>query len=558
MIKNKTIYYVVFIIVLVACFSYNVHAQDDISENIVLNSYPVPEIKYKEQSLYADFFDNNIFERFEKYLMFSTKTKELFGITEEAKRINAFDEVPDSPLFTNRNGKRMLSVAELQKGADLDLGPDMTQKWVITKGKSAGRNPGFFIKDSRGDKYLIKLDRKNYPEMITSCELIGSKFFHAIGYNVPQNTLCYFDSSILTVDPSARFYDADGREKSFTLEHALSILEEYAARNASGKYRAVASKIIAGVPKGYVSFRSSRDACQNDQIQHQNRREMRAYRVFSSWLNHHDARRGNTLDMLIEKENGWFLKQYLIDFGSCLGSHNMYGKYAEAGHTYVIDFWEIVKSWASLGLYKKPYYRRVMPFSPAVGYITSDVFNPGKWKPMIPNYAFDNMTNRDAFWAAKIVMSFTDEQVKALVEAGQLSIPRDRDYLIKVIKERRDAVGQYWFEQINPLDAFALSKEADEYVLTFKNLYRVYGFNDFSDALSYDYTVFKKNGTSKKMSAVCSGSTATELIRIPASSFENDSLQIVIKTTGGFKSWKKSVTVSVDSTKTICGIDREE
>ena len=430
---------------LAACFilSFPVCANDDIPANTVLNPYPVPEIKYKDQSLYADFFDNHVFERLEKYLMLSTKAKEIIGIEEQAYRINSFDEVPDSPLFTNRNGKTRMSIDEVKRGADTGPGPDVQGAWTIKKGKVEGRNPGFFIEDSKGDTYLIKLDRKKYPEMISSCEIIGSKFFHAIGYNVPQNTICYFRPEIITVAEDATYYDTDGFEKPFTLEKALSLLEASAYRNADGYYRSVASKIISGVPKGYVSLRSAREMDRNDQILHQNRRELRAYKVFSSWLNHHDARRGNTLDMLIETEKGWFLKQYLIDFGSCLGSHNMLYKYAEAGHTHVIDFWEILKSWISLGFYSKPYYRRVMPFSPAVGYIRADVFEPGQWKPMIPNYAFDAMTNRDAFWAAKIVMSFTDEQIRAIVETGRLSLSRDRDYLTEIIIKRRDKIGEY-------------------------------------------------------------------------------------------------------------------
>jgi len=349
------------------------------------------------------------------------------------------------------------------------------------------------------------------------------------------------------VADDAHFYDSDGFEKQLTLEHALTLLEESAFRNAQGKYRAVASKILSGVPKGYVSLRSSRDECINDCVTHQNRREMRAYKVFSAWLNHHDARRGNTLDMLIEENEGWYLKQYLIDFGSCLGSHNMYGKYAEAGHTNVVDVWEMLKSWVSLGLYKKPYYRQVMPFSPAVGYITSDVFEPEKWEPMIPNFAFDNVTTRDAFWAAKIVMSFSDEQIQAIVATGDLSIKRDREYLVKVIQERRDKVGQYWFSQINPLDNFRLEKNTEGYVLSFENLYKAYQCEGFDAPISYTYSFMNKSLTSN-----------AEQVLLPASIVDNVPITIDIKTIGKYKKWKKAVSIAIDDTMSIRGIERKD
>jgi hypothetical protein len=520
---------------------------------IVLNPYPVPEIPYKEPSLYADFFENNIFERLEKYLMFSTKTKELLNILESAGRINAFDEVPDSALFTNRNGKERLTLDQIKRGPDVGPGPVTDDTWVITKGKGAGRSPGFFMVDSTGEKYLIKLDRKQYPEMITSCEVIGTKLFHAIGYNVPQNTICYFSPEILTVAENATYYDSDGFEKKFTLEKALTLLEENAYRNRDGQYRAVASKLLDGVPKGYVSFRSSRSGDENDRISHFDRREMRAYQVFSAWLNHHDARRGNTLDMLIEKDNGWYLKQYLIDFGSCLGSHNMKYKYAEAGHTYVIDFWEVMKSWFSLGFYKKPYHRPVAPYSPAVGYITSDVFHPGKWKPMIPNLAFDKMTNVDAFWAAKIVMSFTDDQIRAGVDAGGLSISRDSEYLVQVIIARRDKIGRYWFSQVNPLDTFELSKTQEGYVFSFENLYKKYDFLGADEKVVYEVDFIDKDDAVIKTIELIN----TENCVIPSDVISAKPSALRIRTIGKEEKWQKAVSVFLDEELALCGITRE-
>jgi len=524
-----------------------------------INPYPVQELKYKQQSLYADFVDNHVFDRFQQYLMLSRNYQRLFNIDVQAQMVNSFDELPDTPFFTNRNGRKLLTIEEIKKGSNVNTGPDTLGEWIITKGKVEGRNPGFFITDSRGDKYLIKLDRMKYPEMISSCEVIASKLFHAIGYNVPQYTICYFNTDILRVAEDALFYDSDGFEKQFTLEKALELIEENGFKNNKGLYRSVASKIVPGVPKGYFSFQSNRSKDLLDPVRHEDRREVRGLRVFSSWLNHHDTRRGNTIDMIVEQKDGWYVKHYLIDFGSCLGSHNMRYKYPEAGHVHVIDVMEVLKSWLSLGLYKRPYWQDIEPFSPAVGYFTSDHFRPGKWKQMIPNYAFDKMTKRDAFWAAKIVMTFTDEQIEAAVSTGDLSLQEDREYLTKIIIERRDILGEYWFSQINPLDNFSLKGQKGACIFSFDNLYKKYGFAKLGDIEKYKFSVFNINDEGERVALLSSFESKDEGINIPSNLFERgNTFEIAIKTCGKYKHWRKEVSVIVNEDMQIIGINRDE
>ncbi len=515
-----------------------------------VNPYPVPKIKYKEQSLYADFFDNHIFERLEKYLMLAKDWELITGRKNESKCINSYDEVADSYFFTNRNGKKALSLNEIKRGANKDgSAPDMSGKWIITKGKFSGRTPGFFMKDSRGVRYLIKLDRKESAEMLSSCEIIGTKIFYAIGYNVPENFICYFTKDILSVKPGATYYDENGFKKKLTLDKVFEMLDE-SAYMVDGKYRAVASKILSGIPKGYVSFNSSRKEDKFDVVKHSDRRELRAYRVFSSWLNHHDARRGNTLDMLIEEKDGWYLKHYLIDFGSVLGSHNMQYKYAEAGHMYILDVWEAFKSFITLGFYNRPYYRPVKPYSKAVGYITADVFEPDEWKPMIPNYAFDNMTLRDAFWAAKIVASFTDEQIRAVVECAEYRNKSDEDYISDVLIKRRDKLCEYWFSKVTPLDNFIVKKDGEKFYLSFENLYKKCGFLKMEALLRYEAEFFGKDN-----SYVGSLNFNDERFLLPEEIVENGGI-VEIRAFGECKDWKKHpVTLRFNSGARLAGIE---
>ena len=48
----------------------------------------------------------------------------------------------------------------------------------------------------------------------------------------------------------------------------------------------------------------------------------------------------------------------------------------------------------------------------------------------------------DAFWAARRVMAFTDEMIRAVVKTGQFSDPAAEQYLADVLIKRRDKIGR--------------------------------------------------------------------------------------------------------------------
>jgi len=64
------------------------------------------------------------------------------------------------------------------------------------------------------------------------------------------------------------------------------------------------------------------------------------------------------------------------------------------------------------------------------------------------------MTDRDGYWGAKIVASFSDGQIVAAVEAAHYDDPRTRDYLVRNLIVRRDKIARYWFDRVAPLDFF--------------------------------------------------------------------------------------------------------
>src|SRR4030095_2825704 len=101
-------------------------------------------------------------------------------------------------------------------------------------------------------------------------------------------------------------------------------------------YRALASRMVEGQVVGPFSYRGTRSDDPNDTIPHENRRVLRGLRVLSAWLNHQDTRSINTMDTLVTEDGRQYLKHYLIDFGSILGSAGYAPKEPWTGHEYFI------------------------------------------------------------------------------------------------------------------------------------------------------------------------------------------------------------------------------
>ena len=158
----------------------------------------------------------------------------------------------------------------------------MDGPWLVIGAKTEGITPGFRIRDARGDVYFIKFDPPQNPEMATAAEVISTKFFHAMGYNVPENYLAFFTRQQLRADPKATITDATGRERhleDLDLDMILGRVHKF----QGGRYRAVASKQLQGVPIGPFQYHGTRPDDPNDIFPHEHRRELRGMRVFAAW-----------------------------------------------------------------------------------------------------------------------------------------------------------------------------------------------------------------------------------------------------------------------------------
>jgi len=440
-----------------------------------LDREPVPEpVELIENQLW-DIMDHTFFYEVGKALdpiWTSRKIGNIIGVSDrkEADNANSLDEAPNSSWFTNRHYYNRLSTEELIRGPNSTDGPDTSNIMVITRGKFEGGTPGFTIRDSRGDVYIMKFDAADYIEMGSSAEVITTKIYHAAGYNVPQNFVVYFDPNKLVVGETAKIAGEDKIKKKMTMQDVMEMLEGRISEKI-GLIRAGASKYLQGKPIGPFEFHGRREDDHNDRVEHEHRRELRGMRVIASWLNDGDRRAANTLDMYESHESeGGFVRHYLLDFGSALGSNNLMPHPPKYGNEYIFDFRTLFKSILMFGFYEKPWaYVDSMQYT-TTGYFESEIFTPQTWVPTYPNPAFENMTLRDAYWGTKIVASFTDEDIAAFVSAGQLSNASAEAYLVKTLIERRDKIAAYWFGKMNPVDRFEITMGLDAAEFRFVDL----------------------------------------------------------------------------------------
>ncbi|HET9219345.1 MAG TPA: hypothetical protein VFR18_20330 [Terriglobia bacterium] len=370
-----------------------------------------------------------------------------------AMNVNTVGEVPDSSWFQNRHAMKRMSIEELVRGPNTGSGPSMDGPWFVIGAKTEGITPGFRIRDSRGDVYFIKFDPPSNPEMATAAEVISTKFFYAMGYNVPENYLAFFTRDQLRVDKKATVTDNTGRERPLT-EYDLDVILRRVHQSADARYRAVASKQLHGTPVGPFQYWGTRPDDPNDIFPHEHRRELRGLRVIAAWLNHDDSRAINTLDMLVGQPGRRYVRHYLIDFGSTLGSGSVSAQKPRAGWEYIWEPAPTLKRIATLGLWDKKWVRVDYPDYPSIGRFESAAFEPESWKPEYPNPAFLNATDEDTYWGAKIVTSFTNAEIRAIVKTGQLSDPQAETYLADTLIERRDKVGRYWLTRLSSVDRF--------------------------------------------------------------------------------------------------------
>lgn len=413
----------------------------------------------------------------------------------ESVDVNNFDEVADSTWFTNRMGRTAVFENTFKTP------PSLMGKWTVLAANPTKDEEEFVIQDANHNHYVIKLDK--HPEwLVSGGEMLGALILSAAGYNVTENYVLEFDSRILDKDVVP-----------------------------AGKYRALAVRVPPGVQLGHFEFQGRRRDDPNDRISHEYRRELCGLRVFVSLLNAKDFGTKNTLDVY---DDG-YVTHYLSNLSGSLAnmrSEFLSGASKNDGHT--------IDALFSFGLYNPYWTSADAPITETKGVLSSEKFNPKKWRPDNPNLAFKYMSNRDAFWASRILRQFTDADIRAIVAMSGYRDSKTSDRVTAEIMARRDRIVAYWFQKVNPLDNFRIGNGLE--------------FDDIGEPPGTRYR-YRLGLASAKAFAAWQETTARS---IPLPDDIRDTVVVQLQTARDPKrgSWSPSVDVYVDRGAAILGISR--
>jgi hypothetical protein len=381
-----------------------------------------------------------------------------------ARDVNALDEVPCSSWFCPRNHLAPLPPEEAAAPPPGAPAPRLPLR--IVAGKDEGATTGFQVVDADGRKFMLKLDPLGHLGLTTGAEMIGERIFHAAGYNVPGAFLVDLSPDDLIVDPAATFKLFKVERRPLTAERVRLALENV-ARGPDGRVRGVLTPWIAGAIVGGFDAQGRRLDDPNDRIPHEDRRSLRASWALYAWLSVVDPGSINSIDAYVRLGDHRFVRHYIIDFGAALGSFTTRPKGVHEGAEHIVEVGRTLGELVSLGFYRRPFeedrgdWQAQVADLPAAGWFPARDFDPDEYRPRTKVPAHMHRTARDLYWGAKVVTSFSDAQLDAIVATAGMPA-RDAAYISYALRARRDVIGRRYLRTVTAVEDPVVSTGGDE------------------------------------------------------------------------------------------------
>ena len=232
---------------------------------------------------------------------------------------------------------------------------------------------------------------------------------------------------------------------------------EKATQLADGRFRGTSSQFLPGRPIGPWRYEGTRDDDPNDVVPHQERRELRGGYTLASWINHFDAREQNTLAMFIPESDAddapGYVQHNYIDFGDSFGSLWAWdGISRRLGHSSYFDMKHLLIDFVTFGVIDRPWYHAEYgEAGDTLGYFGVSRFDPGEYQPGYPNPAFLAASDRDKAWMARILASFSPDDIRAIVDAASVQDPTVDSELKRILVGRHERILRYWFRELSAL-----------------------------------------------------------------------------------------------------------
>jgi hypothetical protein len=398
-----------------------------------------------------------------------------------ARAVNTLGEVMDGDWYVNRHAARRMTIEELQRGPGNANPPALAAPWQVLVVKTFGVTPGVLVADNKNELYLLRFDPFSHEGLATGAEMVTSRLLYALGYHVPENYIVRFRRSQLIAHTEGQAVSSSGRPREL-LGTDIDMFLRRVPVGTDQTYRAVATRLpeARGSLLGPFQVWGVRRDDPNDTVPHEHRRDLRGLSVFESWVNNANARAVGTQDILTTVGGVTRIRHYLVDFTRSLGSGIQDGaKLSWEGNEAAFPGLEAIgRNIAGMGIATPTWMKASFPRLREVGAFEANTFEPAEWTTNHSIAPFANRLPDDTFWAARQVMAFTDEEIRAIVQTGQYSKEAE-DWITAALIERRNRIGRTFFARVLPLDRVRVAANA----LEFDDLNVTYGF---APARSYE------------------------------------------------------------------------
>lgn len=449
-----------------------------------------------------------------------------------ALAVNSLGEPLQGAWWVKRHYYKPMSLERLVAGPSQDHPPSMRGPWTVVGAKTEGISPGFLVVDDKQELYFIKFDPSTNPEMATGADHVSIRLVHALGYHVPENYLVEFSPQSLVVGKDVRIADRLGRRRSMTRQDLGEMLRNV-PKSKEGRYRATASRAIPGKGIGPYRYYGRRSDDPNDFIPHEHRRDLRGLAIVAAWIDHDDSRAINTYDALVEENGDKYIRHYILDLGSALGSGTQKPNSPRSGGEYLFGWKQSAVQLASVGLAVPGWAKAHYPRLPSVGRFEHKRFDPESWVPEYPNPAFLNRLPDDEFWAAKQIMAIKNEEIRAIVDSAHYRDRKAADWLVECLIQRRDKIGRTYFRKVLPLDRFEIRNGA----LHYQDLSEAAGFGAAGSYSVHWLQLDNASGSIKPIEGASgatlpSGGGAYRVARITSSTRPKQAVEVTVRVEG--------------------------
>jgi hypothetical protein len=332
----------------------------------------------------------------------------------ESGDINSMDEVARSTWFSPRPP----DIGTMARGPD-STGPPLAP-FTVLPDPPIGLSAGIFsIVDSRGNRYEVCLDPPDRPEMRTAAVVVAARLFWALGYMTPP---------VFILRARAEdFWRSEG-----ATAQVADVLRSGAAP-LGGYYRLAALAWPPGVWLGHTPESGLRGDDGNDVVPHENRRTLRALKVFATWLGLDNLGPAKTIDRYLGPPGEGHIVHFIVGLDEALGANYVVRATdpppAEGAGS---PFTRLV----TLGLFPSRRPKPTQTELPALGELPADV-DPGAYAPPMPYEPADRLLGPDGYWAAKRMLALSSTQIALAIAAGNISDPRAQRAMQAALESRR-------------------------------------------------------------------------------------------------------------------------